>query len=238
MSDERFSIVSPGQKVVLTYQFAAGLDVGESLTGSPSKLVTVEFGTDPTPATLVTGMTIDGSNVLVAVDPEVADVDYRIEIECPTSNSLKVLKLAKVLPVRDAVLPSGTVTRARAEDVIKMLDTPTEAVDLYLAQANLVTTTLLGSSSHSPEILALIETFLAAHYAILVIEKGSLSEKTISEAKEKYFNTYRAGFSSTRFGQQAVLLDTTGALAKASATAESTNTKKALFTVVTSTNTN
>lgn len=235
MSDERFSILAPGQKVVLTYQFAAGLDGAETLTGTPTAVVTVEFGTDATPAALVTNMIIVGTDVLVAVDPLIADVDYRIEITCPTSNSQKVLVLAKVLPIRDAALPTGTVTRARAEDVLKMLDSTTESVDMYLLQANLITTTLLGTSTHSADVLALIETFLAAHFAALVIEKGSLAEKTIGEAKEKYHNTYRAGFSSTRFGQQAVLLDTTGVLATASARAEMTNTKKALFTVVTST---
>ena len=121
MSDERFSIIAPGQKAVLTYQLAAGLDIGETLVNTPSCSVTVEFGADATPSNLVTSIDISGTDVLVAVNPTIADIDYRIEVSCPTSNSLKVLKLAKVLPVRDAALPSGTVTRSRAEDVIKML---------------------------------------------------------------------------------------------------------------------
>lgn len=124
--------------------------------------------------------------------------------------------------------------RAKYEDVQKLVDNTTDTAQLFISMANTIVDEHLASSALSEPILTLIETLLAAHFAVLTLEKGSLAEKSIGEAKEKYHNVYKAGFSSTRFGQQAIALDTTGALATISATAEATNTKKALFTTITS----
>lgn len=125
--------------------------------------------------------------------------------------------------------------RARTEDVEKLVGDTTSGVTLFIAQANVMVDDVLLSSGLAEPVLALIETYLAAHYATLSLEKGALAEQSMGEAKDKYHNIYKAGLNSTRFGQQAIVMDRTGALAAASAASEKSTTKKALFSVVTST---
>lgn len=124
--------------------------------------------------------------------------------------------------------------RAQTDDVQKLLDSASEDVTLFVIMASTVVDEFLASSTLSAAVLALIETFLAAHFALLATERGSLAEKTLGEAREKYHNIYKAGFNATRFGQQAIILDTTGTLAGMSGAAENTKNKKALFRLITS----
>lgn len=127
--------------------------------------------------------------------------------------------------------------RATVADVRILLDDSTATVDLFISQANIVVDELLapgGSSSLSNERLALIETYIATHFATLVREKGAIQESQIGESKERYHNIYAAGFKATRYGQQAILFDTTGVLAKASDLVDNPGIRSALFTTVTS----
>ena len=67
-------------------------------------------------------------------------------------------------------------------------------------------------------LLDVIELYLSAHYYVLSEERGGLMSQTIGESKDRY-NTPSAdktGFYSTRFGQQACVLDATGVLSNAS----------------------
>jgi len=122
--------------------------------------------------------------------------------------------------------------RALPGDVQKMVDNTHDSVDLYITQANAVVDDQLLSSGLSDKVLALIETYLAAHFATLSTEKGALAEKGIGEAREKYHNIYKGGLSATRFGQQAMMFDSSGKLATISSVAENTAVRKASFTVV------
>jgi hypothetical protein len=96
--------------------------------------------------------------------------------------------------------------------------------------ATLVTENLAGEGL-SEATLRSIELYLAAHFTTLAWEKGPLAAVQIGEATERYHDIYKAGFSSTRFGQQALLLDTTGILSDMSANAASPM-RRAEFTVI------
>jgi hypothetical protein len=94
-------------------------------------------------------------------------------------------------------------------------------MSLFIEQAHLVVDDALGDSEHSDQRLRLIELNLAAHYAVVALERGGLTVRRIGEAEERYANSMASAnsatmvrLSSTRFGQQALMLDTTGILAK------------------------
>lgn len=57
-----------------------------------------------------------------------------------------------------------------------------------------------------------IELYLAAHFVALTEEKGSLTGEDFGDAEVTLANVYTAGFNSTRFGQMALVLDTSGKL--------------------------
>ena len=109
-----------------------------------------------------------------------------------------------------------------------------EVVDLYvfMQSANVIVDDLLSTSSLSTGVLGLIEMYIAAHLYTVTEERGSLAAETVGDATERYHNTYKAGFGSTRFGQQAVVLDSTGILARESAKAEKSAIKSAVFRVL------
>lgn len=123
--------------------------------------------------------------------------------------------------------------RATAVDVRALLGVDASVdVAFFVTTANTVVDELLLSSGLTEATLKLIETFLAAHFYVLTNEGGARASETIGDATERYHNTYTKGFGSTRFGQQALVLDTTGTLAEESAKADSPITKKAEFRVV------
>ena len=99
----RFDIKDIAEKVVLTFDFSAGLAVGETLTSVQSTLVSVLVGRDGAPHAILNGAaTIDttGTLVFVPVQNGVADCDYTIKAVCVTSNASKILALSAILPVR------------------------------------------------------------------------------------------------------------------------------------------
>lgn len=98
---KRFSNVDPGEKLVLTFQFAKGLATGETLV-APTVSVTVDYGTDATPSAIIVGSQVSGTDVLVSVAGQKVDVDYHIKVLCTTSNANKKLAVAGVLPCRTA----------------------------------------------------------------------------------------------------------------------------------------
>jgi len=75
-----------------------------------------------------------------------------------------------------------------------------------------------------------VELFLAAHFYVVVREKGGITREVIGDAEERYQvmpPSALGGLSTTRYGQQAIALDTTGKLG-----ASATNPIKAQFRVV------
>lgn len=100
----------------------------------------------------------------------------------------------------------------------------------------LVDDNLLGKGL-STAALTNIELYLAGHFALLSTENGPLAKKAIESAQEGYHNVYKGGFLSTRFGQTACVMDTTGTLSEMSDRAENPQRRSAEFFVVTSTRT-
>ena len=93
------------------------------------------------------------------------------------------------------------------------LITTDKDVGAFILTANIIVNEHLISSGLSNNMLAQIELYLAAHITALVVEKGGLVRNSIGDSADSYANVYKAGFSSTRFGQQAMTLDSTGTLA-------------------------
>ena len=78
--------------------------------------------------------------------------------------------------------------------------------------------------SLSPARLDLITVYLAAHFAAITDQSGGMVRSKTGDTEEDYIpiSSYREplqGFRMTRYGQQAMVLDTTGALAGMSANA-------------------
>ena len=89
-------------------------------------------------------------------------------------------------------------------DMMIFIDQATMLVDEELVAAN---------SGYSDNRLKFIELNLAAHYAVLSVERGGFTTQIIGESEESYRGSANAKISSTRFGQQAISMDTKGLLA-------------------------
>lgn len=87
-------------------------------------------------------------------------------------------------------------------------------VSLYIAQATMIVDEDLGTSGLTPARLKMIELNLAAHYAVVALERGGFTYQRAQSSEEGYANDRgQVKLSSTRFGQQAVAMDPTGKLA-------------------------
>jgi hypothetical protein len=107
---------------------------------------------------------------------------------------------------------AARVTAGAVKEIV-----PTEIADSvvltnFIDTANLFIDTHLASAGHSDAILAKIELYLAAHYVALTEEQGGLTRAKMGDADESFANIYGQGLKATRFGQQALAIDTTGIL--------------------------
>lgn len=108
---------------------------------------------------------------------------------------------------------------ATVEDIQSHLDLkPQDNTDLtrFLETAQLIVAEDLANSGLSADRLVQITIFLGAHFATLAIEKGGILENRIDDTATKWKgpSSFDRGYLLTRYGQQAVSLDTTGALAR------------------------
>lgn len=98
-----------------------------------------------------------------------------------------------------------------------MVDTANVIVDTHLLDAGL-----------SDALLAKIELYLSAHFVAITEEKGALKSEKLGDSTDTWDTSYvDAGFNTTRFGQTALTLDSSGKLANAS-----TSNLKAEFRIV------
>lgn len=88
-------------------------------------------------------------------------------------------------------------------------------VDLqtFIDSAHLLVTEELATSGLSADRQTLIEKYLAAHLAAMTYERGQITFSKTGDASEYYGFKAGQGLLSTRYGQQAVALDTSGKLA-------------------------
>lgn len=92
-----------------------------------------------------------------------------------------------------------------------------DVLNVYIGMATRTVAQLLADK-FSDEILSDIALQLAGHYWVLSRERGGMKFSKIGQSEESYQgvgNKTVVGFLSTRFGQAACALDTTGTLATA-----------------------
>jgi hypothetical protein len=126
-------------------------------------------------------------------------------------------------------MTSALVTGAEVKQIY-----PTNSdVSPFIDVAHVLVTEELAASGLSDSRKAQIEKYLAAHFALVTLERGGLSRQKIGDAEDYYqiWNNREQSLSATRFGQQALILDTTGTLASLG-----TNKLTAQFRVVSANN--
>ena len=122
------------------------------------------------------------------------------------------------------------VARVIAAEVKEIIDTnKSDQVvdDNFIATATFVVDDALLNSSFNDDKLKQIELYLAAHFVCIAEEKGGIILDKYGDATQEMQEIYSAGIMSTRFGQQALMLDTSGILA-----ARGTNKLRAEFRVL------
>lgn len=92
--------------------------------------------------------------------------------------------------------------------LVQFIETANAYIDVHLVPA----------AGHSDKMLEKIELYLSAHFVALTEEQGGITRSKLGDADESFANVYEAGFKSTRFGLQALALDTSGILNSVSAT--------------------
>lgn len=97
-----------------------------------------------------------------------------------------------------------------------MQDADTTDVTVFIQTANLVVSEELVGKGLSDARLKQIELYLAAHYGCLAGEKGGITREKVGESEIGYRQDFKSSpnLSMTRYGQQALALDTSGSLAK------------------------
>jgi hypothetical protein len=118
-----------------------------------------------------------------------------------------------------------------ASDVRAIIDCPS-SLDLtsFIATAQLIVDEDLVDSGLSADRKDQIVLYLAAHFVCLKVEMGGLRRDKLGDADQSFKQTgdRDTGYAYTRYGQQALILDSSGTLS-----AESANKGlKALFEVV------
>lgn len=122
------------------------------------------------------------------------------------------------------------MSRVTTSDVARLLDSDKD-IQPFIDTASLVVDEELVGVGLSDARLKQIEMYLAAHYLAIATDNARLLYKKVGQGAEKYAGAAPEegdGLASTRFGQQAIALDTTGTLARMA----NTKVKKALFRVL------
>ncbi len=115
------------------------------------------------------------------------------------------------------------------DEVNEIVDVSTKRSEMstFIETADLIVTESLAGQGLSAARLRQIELYLAAHFTTLAEERGGIIGSKTGESSEFYANKFGKGLALTRYGQQALVLDTSGRLAS-----EGTALPKAQFRVV------
>lgn len=90
----------------------------------------------------------------------------------------------------------------------------TDDLTVFIDVANDIVTTDLADAGYSDARLKSIELYLSAHFACLKYRQPI--NIIIDDSEDDYKNGLKPGYYQTTYGQQAISLDTSGALADAS----------------------
>jgi hypothetical protein len=101
--------------------------------------------------------------------------------------------------------------RVNGAEVLEIFDSSIAEADLdpFITAANLLVNEKLISVGHSAELLKEIERWISAHFASMRDQLAS--EDSANDIKYEYRGD---GLKLSRYGQQAILLDTSGTLAE------------------------
>jgi len=115
-------------------------------------------------------------------------------------------------------------------DVRAIVDLPASlSTTTFIATAVLLVNEELAGANLSQGRLDQIQLYLAAHFATITSERGGLTSQKVGPSEDKYAPSSRdlptAGIGSTRYGQQAVSLDSSGRLASLGAGARKARVK-------------
>ncbi len=103
-------------------------------------------------------------------------------------------------------------------DEVKGLIKTSFDVQPFIDTAELIIDEALVGQGLSVARLKTIELWLSAHFVAVAEERGALTRSKKGASEEEYEIKVGTGLNMTRFGQQAMALDTTGALAESAAT--------------------
>lgn len=104
------------------------------------------------------------------------------------------------------------MARVTDSEVKAIIDTSRDTTP-FINNANLLITEILANSGLSTDRLKMIELYLSAHFVAVTEEKGGLTSSKVGNSSDSFGGDYTQGLNLTRYGQQAVLLDTSGLLA-------------------------
>jgi len=96
----------------------------------------------------------------------------------------------------------GIIDVPASRDTSSIIDVANRYVDKYLLPEGLTEVELKD-----------IELYLSAHFVALTVEHGGLVSEDVGDSSQSYANVYKSGIRSTRYGQMAISLDSTGKLA-------------------------
>jgi hypothetical protein len=108
------------------------------------------------------------------------------------------------------------MSRVSSAEVLAIMDLGSGVtdVDAFIAGATLVVTERLGEKGLSDDLLKEIERWLSAHFVSINLPK--IMEEKIGGASQKYegivFIGSKKGLDTTRYGQQVLVLDSTGTM--------------------------
>lgn len=105
------------------------------------------------------------------------------------------------------------MARVTDSEVKEIIVTTTDTSPFITTATLIVDEELLGQG-YSAARLKQIELYLAAHYTALTVERGGISKQEVGDGSESYqkISSRFNGLSTTRFGQQAIMLDSSGIL--------------------------
>lgn len=91
-----------------------------------------------------------------------------------------------------------------------------EDLAFFIGAADILVTEELANQGLSVNRLKQIELYLAAHFAVITLERGGLTRQRMGDSEDFYqlWTNNKIGLQATRFGQQAIVLDTSGTLAQ------------------------
>ena len=109
------------------------------------------------------------------------------------------------------------MSRVTKEEVKELIKTSLDVTSFIETAGLLVDESLVGQGMSEAR-LKLIELWLSAHFVAIAEERGALTKSEKGDSNEEYEIIVGTGLNMTRFGQQAIALDTSGLLAEQAST--------------------